>query len=326
MMEKIPAYEGKGKYIFVSYRHTDGAFVQEIIRILYEEKYRVWYDEGIAPGSEWPQNIETHLRNASLVLIFVSKDSLKSINCENEVVDALKQHKKIIQFILDDTNHPLLENEITIRNEEDLHRNLDDELIGDGSGYDAALNNRRRFNIWNVLLALSLLLICSLIFALFGISQGYFDDYLPGRRINETVITEKPEQEKIDVDSSALAQAILAQIGQTEMLEEVTFTNEADRGAFYEAIGFETDSGEILTYYDLTKIDKDTLYLYDASEEVLELLKYLPSLKFIYLDLADISSLEVLNSCPYLEGVYLTYRSFPVALEKLRFTVKYWVR
>ena len=72
-MDRIPAYEGKGNFIFVSYSHKDSGTVYPFITDLFEKKYRVWYDEGIAPGSEWPYNIEVHLKSCSTVLVFVSE-------------------------------------------------------------------------------------------------------------------------------------------------------------------------------------------------------------------------------------------------------------
>jgi len=52
------AYIGEEPFLFVSYAHRDGAEVYDDIRYLSESGYRVWYDEGISPGSEWPYEIE----------------------------------------------------------------------------------------------------------------------------------------------------------------------------------------------------------------------------------------------------------------------------
>ncbi|MBQ1488402.1 MAG: toll/interleukin-1 receptor domain-containing protein, partial [Lachnospiraceae bacterium] len=47
-------YEGKEKYIFISYSHKDTDRVMPIISRLMNEGFRVWYDDGISPGTEWP--------------------------------------------------------------------------------------------------------------------------------------------------------------------------------------------------------------------------------------------------------------------------------
>ena len=55
-MEKsrVTPYEGNENYIFISYAHKRSEESLNIIRALDEAGFRVWYDDGIAPGSEWP--------------------------------------------------------------------------------------------------------------------------------------------------------------------------------------------------------------------------------------------------------------------------------
>ena len=61
----VRAYEGRAPYIFVSYAHKDAAQVLPVIAQLQSYGYRIWYDEGIAPGSEWAENIAVHLNNCA---------------------------------------------------------------------------------------------------------------------------------------------------------------------------------------------------------------------------------------------------------------------
>ena len=51
----VKPYEGQEAYIFISYCHKDRASVFPIIEQMARDGYRVWYDEGIDPGSEWPE-------------------------------------------------------------------------------------------------------------------------------------------------------------------------------------------------------------------------------------------------------------------------------
>ncbi|MBR3638779.1 MAG: toll/interleukin-1 receptor domain-containing protein [Lachnospiraceae bacterium] len=44
-------YEGKENYIFVSYSHMDMDRVMPVVRQWMENGYRVWYDDGISPGT-----------------------------------------------------------------------------------------------------------------------------------------------------------------------------------------------------------------------------------------------------------------------------------
>ena len=101
------AYEGKEPYIFVSYAHKDSDRVFPILEELDRRGYRVWYDDGIAPGSEWPENIAQHLDGCSLTLAFVSPASIASPNCRREVTFALSKHKPFLGILLEPTEMSL---------------------------------------------------------------------------------------------------------------------------------------------------------------------------------------------------------------------------
>ena len=86
MFNQIPvAYKGDKPYIFISYAHKDSDIVLPIIARLQKDGYRVWYDEGIAPGSNWDVYISEHLAQCSNVLGFLSKSYVKSQNCRDEL-------------------------------------------------------------------------------------------------------------------------------------------------------------------------------------------------------------------------------------------------
>lgn len=94
------AYEGDEKYIFVSYSHADADIVYPIIERLNEEGYRVWYDDGIVPGSEWPENIAAHLDKCTTFIFFASPNSVASDNCKREVNFALSRKKNFFTISL----------------------------------------------------------------------------------------------------------------------------------------------------------------------------------------------------------------------------------
>lgn len=100
---KTIPYEGTKPYAFVSYAHKDSEKVYPVIEALEEKGYRIWYDDGIAPGSEWPENIATHLAASSIVLVFVSPMSIASDNCRREVTFALSKKKPILSIVLEPT-------------------------------------------------------------------------------------------------------------------------------------------------------------------------------------------------------------------------------
>ncbi len=95
-------YEGDDKYIFVSYSHKDGDSISPILEYLNKEGFRIWYDEGIEWGTEWPESIALHLRNCEVCMAFHSKTSAVSPNCRQEINYALKTRKNILSVYLED--------------------------------------------------------------------------------------------------------------------------------------------------------------------------------------------------------------------------------
>lgn len=81
-MERPVAYMGEEPYIFVSYSHKDSERVWPIIARLQADRFRVWYDDGINPGTEWDSNIASHIKNCSFFLVFISENYLASENCK----------------------------------------------------------------------------------------------------------------------------------------------------------------------------------------------------------------------------------------------------
>lgn len=96
------AYKGDQPYIFVSYAHKDADIVQPIISRLQKDGYRVWYDEGIAPGSNWDVYISEHLDRSFIVLGFLSKSYVKSQNCRDELALTRLKRKPMTLIYLDD--------------------------------------------------------------------------------------------------------------------------------------------------------------------------------------------------------------------------------
>lgn len=95
-------YEGKRPYVFISYSHRDSEAVLDLLSVLNERKLRLWYDEGIPAGSDWPKSIESHMRGCSAVLFFLSKTALSSANCYSEIKTAADLKKPLLVIPLDD--------------------------------------------------------------------------------------------------------------------------------------------------------------------------------------------------------------------------------
>ena len=96
-------YEGDEPFIFISYAHKNSDQVFPILEKMDAAGYRVWYDDGIAPGSEWPEYIAEHLNRCSVVVAFVSQASIDSPNCRREITYALSKQKPFLGVILEKT-------------------------------------------------------------------------------------------------------------------------------------------------------------------------------------------------------------------------------
>ncbi len=98
------AYKGSEKYVFISYAHLDSHAVYPIILKFTQQGYNVWYDEGIEPGIEWPEEIANALSSSSLFLVFITPNSVNSENVRNEINFALARKLPFIAIHLTPTN------------------------------------------------------------------------------------------------------------------------------------------------------------------------------------------------------------------------------
>lgn len=120
------AYKGDELYMFISYSHKDSATVYPIIRQFHEQEYNVWYDEGIEPGIEWPEEIANALNSSSLFVVFISPNSVSSENVRNEINFALAKKLPFIAIYLCETTlTPGLQ--LQIGSKQDIRKYLLDE-------------------------------------------------------------------------------------------------------------------------------------------------------------------------------------------------------
>lgn len=101
------SYEGSKNFIFISYAHKDSEQVYPIIESLNARGYRVWYDDGISPGSEWPEYIARHIDMCDTVIFFASPNSVASENCRREINFTISRNKKFLCIILEPTDFSL---------------------------------------------------------------------------------------------------------------------------------------------------------------------------------------------------------------------------
>ncbi|MDE6593264.1 MAG: toll/interleukin-1 receptor domain-containing protein [Oscillospiraceae bacterium] len=99
-------YKGNQPYIFISYSHRNGGEVLNIISKLQQLEFRIWYDSGINPGSEWDENIASHISGCAYFIAFISDEYLASSNCKDELNFARDKDKPLLLVYLKDTKLP----------------------------------------------------------------------------------------------------------------------------------------------------------------------------------------------------------------------------
>ena len=106
LISPFDAYKGNEHYIFVSYAHRNSEIVFRHITRLREEGFRIWYDEGIDPGTDWSDEIAKALVNSTTFLVFVSPEMVESHNVKKEIVFALSRKKHMIAAHIAETTLP----------------------------------------------------------------------------------------------------------------------------------------------------------------------------------------------------------------------------
>lgn len=99
-------------YIFISYAHADRDRVFPIIKRIYENGWRVWYDEGLELGNDYYGSLKKHIHDCAVFLLFASENALNSLFITTcEIPQAHEFNKKIVVLRLDNacnTNMPEL--------------------------------------------------------------------------------------------------------------------------------------------------------------------------------------------------------------------------
>jgi len=102
MQIPFQAYEGNDAYIFISYSHKD-LTILSILEDLHNEDYRIWFDSGIEPGTEWPEEIARHLKKCRLFIAFISNNAVASHNVRREINFAIKEKKEMLCIYIEET-------------------------------------------------------------------------------------------------------------------------------------------------------------------------------------------------------------------------------
>lgn len=106
IIELTAPYKGNNPYVFVSYSHKNSEEVLSTISRMQQLDFCVWYDRGIEPGSEWDENIASHISGCSYFVAFISKEYLESSNCKDELNYARDMDKPFLLIYLSDIQLP----------------------------------------------------------------------------------------------------------------------------------------------------------------------------------------------------------------------------
>jgi len=95
-MEMVPSRPLK---LFYSYAHEDEKLREELEKRLVHLRWQglisEWHDRLIVPGTNWAQAIDSHLKDASIILLLISPDFLASDYCYGiEMKMALERNEK----------------------------------------------------------------------------------------------------------------------------------------------------------------------------------------------------------------------------------------
>jgi hypothetical protein len=103
----------KAVEVFYSYAHKDeklrNALVEHLSTLRRQGYISEWHDRQIVAGTDWAQEIDAHLRSASLILLLISPSFIASDYCYGiEMELALERHQagqaRIIPIILRPTD------------------------------------------------------------------------------------------------------------------------------------------------------------------------------------------------------------------------------
>jgi TolB-like protein len=96
MADQPSTYSGDAPYVFVCYSHEDSKAVYRQLGALQGQGLRLWYDQGISPGTRWSDELASALSGASLVFFFCTENAVQSPHCQDEVAFALEEGIPIV--------------------------------------------------------------------------------------------------------------------------------------------------------------------------------------------------------------------------------------
>lgn len=104
MAFEFKPYEGTEPYVFISYCREDSELCSKLVKLLYENGVRVWFDNAIHVGDMWPDVIAKHLQQSRVCILLISDGFVQSVNCNKELTFSYKHNIPTVPIIIDGTN------------------------------------------------------------------------------------------------------------------------------------------------------------------------------------------------------------------------------
>ncbi len=126
--------------VFVSYSHSDGERVQQVITALRARGWNIWFDEQLTPGLDWNDELARTIETCAFCIFFITEASVHSAVCERELTLAVRHGRNVLPVYLDDAELPPML-DLSIGNLQALRMQSAsaDALV---EGLDAALQQR----------------------------------------------------------------------------------------------------------------------------------------------------------------------------------------
>lgn len=333
MTDKIlKTYNGKEAYVFFSYAHANSNSVLPIIEQLDKANYRLWYDNGIEVGANWVEVVANHLLNSKIVILFISKEFLKSQNCIREVNYAVAERKQMYCVFLDDSTLPqdmamqlsTIDKYYAINKDpNEIAQNIityvGNEYLGDGiSGYEVDNQKKDSKNIWRILSIIFAILFLSI--SIFTI--GYFNNWWSNAGMHTDTINNDTGEIEITEFKDNVARNVLlkAYNGQSLYLfgDYMLSSSEAIR---YKDGKWLIDNKVIekgtFNSLDLISDKTDLLYLAIVNQDIKDFSSLTSLNKLVFLDISgnpieDLSFIEELTDIQILKIIDTNIKDYSV--------------
>ena len=295
-------YEGTRPFLFISYAHKQSDLVVNTIRILHEKGYRLWYDEGIPAGSDWPANIAQHMQDCEKVVFFLSARAMESNNCYSEMRTASREGKPILIVRLEDVP-------FEARWEEILTGKQEIAVLDGPEAYAGAIlqsgfvqKRFRRSKLEGVSfrwlgLAASLLFFIAAGGALYALATGLWEPFPP--RDDVSPVTPSP--------SSDIQQDVNVDIGEAEKYFAVEFPDTLQERGIRRALGASQEElilrGRLAEFTELCFCGN---MVTDSESEILFKEDGTCLLNTAPVGAGQISDLSVIRNCVMLEKLTLS--------------------